>query len=94
MDKLTSTVTETSKEDRERQMFGCTAAALDETLATMAEPRDIARYAMGTLSNAQELIRRSAYEGTVEYSVRDQDANTIRQLINIAKYAIDKAVPR
>jgi len=82
------------KEERERKMFGCTAAAIDETLAAMAEPRDIARYAMGTLSNAQELIRRREYEGTIEYSVRDQDADTIRQLINIAKYAIDKAVPR
>ena len=83
-----------TSEDRERKMFGCTADAIDETLSRMAEPRDIARYAMGTLSNAQELIRRREYEGTIEYSVRDEDANTIRQLINIAKYAIDKAVPR
>ena len=83
-----------TSEDRERKMFGCTADAIDETLAAMSEPRDIARYAMGTLSNAQELIRRREYEGTIEYSVRDEDANTIRQLINIAKYAIDKAVPR
>jgi hypothetical protein len=55
-----------TKENRERSMFGCTAAALDEALA----------------------------EDTVEWTVSDHEANTIRQLINIAKYAIDKAVPR
>ena len=74
-------------------MFGCTAAAIDEALAGK-EPRDIAMYAMGTLSNAQELIRRDVYEGTVEWSISDANANTIRQFMNIAKYAIDKAVPR
>lgn len=47
-------------------------------------------YAMGTLSNAQELIRR----GDDCWSVADRDADTIRRLINVAKYAIDKAVPR
>jgi hypothetical protein len=34
------------------------------------------------------------FEGKTEWSVADRDANTIRQLINVAKYAIDKAVPR
>lgn len=80
-------------DDRARAMFGCTAIAIDEVLAGK-EQRDIAMYAMGTLSNAQELIRRDVYEGTVEWSVRDHDANSLRQFINIAKYAIDKAVPR
>ena len=92
-----STTTETEddrhkREDRERSMFGCTAAVIDACLAGK-EPRDIAMYAMGTLSNAQELIRHP-YRTTNEWSVSDRDANTIRQLINIAKYAIDKAVPR
>lgn len=81
------------REDRERSMFGCTAAVIDASLAGK-EPRDIAMYAMGTLSNAQEMIRRGQYEGAVRWAVADRDANTIRQLINIAKYAIDKAVPR
>jgi hypothetical protein len=81
------------REGRERSMFGCTAAAIDGALSGR-EPRDIAMYAMGTLSNAQELIRGNAYDGDVEYTVTDRDANTIRQLMNIAKYAIDKAVPR
>ena len=79
--------------DRERTMFGCTTAAIDEALSGK-EPRDVAMYAMGTLSNAQEFIRRDKYEGTIEWSVADRDANTIRQFINIAKYTIDKAVPR
>jgi hypothetical protein len=86
-----------SREDRERALFGCTAADIDEALAGK-EPRDVAMYAMGTLSNAQELIRRGevdSYIGTrVEWSVTDRDADTIRRLINVAKYAIDKAVPR
>lgn len=83
-----------TKEDRERAMFGCTAEAIDEALAGK-EPRDIAMYAMGTLSNAQELITRSVYEGEVDWSVSTSHrANTIRQLMNVAKYAIDKAVPR
>ena len=73
------------REDRERKMFGCTAAAIDEALDGK-EPRDIAMYAMGTLSNAQELIGRGA--------VSERDADTIRRLMNVAKYAIDKAVPR
>lgn len=84
-----------AQEDRERGMFGCTAAAIDEALVRCREPRDIAMYAMGTLSNAQELIQRTSYEGVVEWSVPNAGrANTIRQFINIAKYAIDKAVPR
>lgn len=82
-----------ARENRERSMFGCTAAAIDEALAGKS-PRDVAMYAMGTLSNAQELIRRDVYEGEIEYSVSDANANSIRQFINIAKYAIDKAVPR
>jgi len=81
------------REERERSMFGCTAAVIDACLAGK-EPRDIAMYAMGTLSNAQELIRSQQYENKVEWSVADRHANKIRQLMNIAKYAIDKAVPR
>lgn len=82
------------REDRERAMFGCTAAAIDEALEGKA-PRDIAMYAMGTLSNAQEMIRRE-YDGDgfSGWTVADRDADTIRRLINVAKYAIDKAVPR
>jgi len=84
----------TAQEARQREMFGCTTVAIDEALAGK-DPRDIAMYAMGTLSNAQELIQRSSYEGVIEWSVPNADrANTIRQLMNIAKYAIDKAVPR
>jgi hypothetical protein len=70
------------REDRQRAMFGCTSVAIDEALGGMS-PRDIVIYAMGTLSNAQELM-----------AVTDHDADTIRRLLNIAKYAIDKAVPR
>jgi hypothetical protein len=80
-------------DDHARAMFGCTAGAIDEALAGKS-PRDVAMYAMGTLSNAQEYIHRSTREGSVEWSVADHDANTIRQLINVAKYAIDRAVPR
>jgi len=81
-------------DDQARAMFGCTAQAIDGALDGK-DPRDIAMYAMGTLSNAQELIQRSEYEGQVEWSVPNAHrANTIRQLMNIAKYAIDKAVPR
>ena len=85
-----------AKEDHERAMFGCTEAAINEAIEGK-DSRDIALYAMGTLSNAQELIRRDVYEGqnVIEWSVANAcDANTIRQLINIAKYALDKAVPR
>lgn len=90
------------REARECMLFGCTAAALDEVLAGK-EPRDIALYAVGALSNAQDLIRREEVDydrtdargGTVVWNVENhRDADTIRQLINIAKYAIDKAVPR
>ena len=80
------------QEGREREMFGCTAAAIDEVLDGK-EPRDVAMYAMGTLSNAQELIQRDGDE-PFAWSVRRADANTIRQLMNIAKHAINKAVPR
>ena len=76
------------REARELSMFGCTAAVIDACLAGK-EPRDIAMYAMGTLSNAQELIAKCSGG-----AVGSRDANTIRQLMNIAKYAIDQAVPR
>ena len=75
------------QEDRERGMFGCTAAAIDEGLARCREPRDVAMFAMGTLSDAQELIPDRG-------AVSERDANTIRMRINIAKYAINMAVPR
>lgn len=80
------------RETRERAMFGCTEAAIDEVLARKV-PRDIAMYAMGALSNAQTLIQHDGDE-PFAWSVRRADANTIRQLMNIAKYAINKAVPR
>ena len=73
-------------DDRARVMFGCTATALDQALKGK-EPRDVAMYAMGMLSDAQELIPCSG-------AVSERDGNTIRQRINVAKYAIDKAVPR
>lgn len=87
--------TDPAQEHRQRKMFGCTAAAIDEAIAGK-DPRDIAMYAMSTLSNAQEMIQRKQDEdeGTIEWSVTDRHANTIRQLMNIAKYAVDKAVPR
>lgn len=81
------------QEEHERSMFGCTTAAIDEVLVRK-EPRDIAMYAMGTLSNAQTLIQRDKFSPTSTWMIADADANTIRQLINVAKYAIDKAVPR
>lgn len=81
-------------DDQARAMFGCTTTAIDEALAGK-DTRDIAMYAIGTLSNAQEFITRSKYEGEVEWAVTTSHrANTIRQFMNIAKYAIDKAVPR
>jgi hypothetical protein len=67
-------------------MFGCTAAAIDEALANK-EPRDVAMFAIGALSDAQEIIPGRG-------AVSERDANTIRQRVNIAKYAINKAVPR
>ena len=73
------------QEKRGRTMFGCTEQAIDAALDGK-EPRDIAMFAMGTLSDAQELI--------ADGPVSERDANTIRQRMNIAKYAIDKAVPR
>jgi hypothetical protein len=83
-----------TQEDREHAMFGCTEAAIDEALADM-DPRDIAMYAMSVLSDAQEMIQRSEYAGLVEWSVANSHrANTIRQLMNVAKYAINKAAPR
>jgi len=83
----------TIAEDVARKMFGCTVEAIDGALVGKSR-RDVALYALGTLSNVQELIRHRGYEGTPEWWVADRDANTIRQLINVAKYAVDKAVPR
>ena len=82
----TATAPEPGQESHERAMFGCTAAALDRALDGK-EPRDVAMYAMGMLSDAQELISGRG-------AVSERDANTIRQRINIAKYAINAAVPR
>ncbi len=91
-----------AQEDRECAMFGCTAATIDEALRDTTgrnkSPRDVAMYAMSVLSDAQELIRRyevSSVHGTrVEWTVTPRDADTIRRLLNVAKYTIDKAVPR
>lgn len=82
--------------DQARRMFGCTVEAIDESLVGMT-PATIALYAMGTLSNAQEYIcqrHESDFEAAPSWYVADRDANTIRQLINIAKYAMTKVVPR
>jgi hypothetical protein len=79
--------------DIARKMFGCTVESIDEMLAGK-EPRDIALYAMGTLSNAQEYIRCDYDDGPGGWRVASVHANTIRQLINVAKYAINKAVTR
>lgn len=76
-------------DEQARAMFGCTEQALDAALRDK-DPRDIAMYAMSTLSNAQELLQ----GGRVEWSVPTHYINTIRQLLNVAKYAIDRAVPR
>jgi hypothetical protein len=76
-------------DEQARAMFGCTEQALDAALCDK-DPRDIAMYAMSTLSNAQELLQ----GGRVEWSVPTHFANSIRQLLNVAKYAIDRAVPR
>lgn len=67
-----------------REMFGCTSQSIDEALRGKA-PRDITRYVMGLLSYVQELTQ---WEVPNEHL-----AVMIRQLMNIAKYAIDKAVP-
>lgn len=79
-----------AQEKYERGMFGCAAASIDEALARCREPRDVAMFAMGVLSDAQELILR----GRDGWYVAPRDADTIRQRMNVAKYAIDKAVPR
>jgi len=84
-----------ASEEHERQMFGCTEAEIDSALARAGkERRDVAMYAMGVLSDAQELICRGEYGSAAEWWVLDRNANKIRQLMNIAKYAINKAVPR
>lgn len=70
-------------------MFGCTEQALDAALRDK-DPRDIAMYAMAILSNAQGMLQ----EGRIEWSVPAHYINTIRQHMNIAKYAIDRTVPR
>jgi hypothetical protein len=72
-----------------REMFGCTAQSIDLML-----PRDIAMYAMSVLSNAQELFERRESDRSIRWSVPAERANTVRQLMNVAKYVIDKAVPR
>jgi hypothetical protein len=70
------------------------AVALDRAIGSK-DPRDITMYAMDTLSNAQELIQRTEHDGQTEWKVTTAfAANTIRQHMNIAKYAIDRAVPR
>ena len=75
-----------------RVMFGCTAGVLDQELAGK-DPRDIAMYAMSALSNAQELFQSTSY-GSFQGGNPANTADRVRQFINIAKYAIDKAVPR
>jgi hypothetical protein len=75
-----------AKADIEHTMFGCLVEDIDAVLKDK-DPREIAEYALGTLSNASALIQHS-------WSGADHDADMLRQLINIAKYAIDKAVPR
>ena len=81
------------REERERRMFGCTAASIDEALAGKTS-RDIAIYAIGTLSNAQDLFQPLTFDRDVEWTVPSRHVDTIRQFINVAKYAIDKAIPR
>lgn len=83
----------TAREGHERRMFGCTAAAIEEHLAGKT-PRDIAMYAMSALSRAQEFVCRRQDGETVVWVIDDHHVNTVRQLMNVAKYAIDKAVPR
>lgn len=91
-ERLTSTVNALAdepiaeQENRERAMFGCTESAINDALDGK-EPRDVAMFAMGALSDAQELI---ADRGAVS----ERDASTIRQRLNIAKHAINMAVPR
>lgn len=81
-----------AQKDRQRDMFGLTTNQLDEVLQGKSR-RDVAMYAMGTLSNAQEYIRQR-HDGEYGWTVAEIHANTIRRLINVAKYAIDKAAPR
>lgn len=76
-----------------REMFGRSAQSID-TILQGKDPRDIAMFAMGVLSDAQGLFQRLESGGCVQWSVPPDQANTIRQLMNIAKYAMDKAVPR
>lgn len=75
-----------AQEKREWPMFGCATAAIDTAIAGK-EPRGVAMFAMSVLSDAQEIIPQRG-------AISERDANTIRQRMNIAKYAIDKAVPR
>ena len=79
-----------SKVDREHAVYGCLAEDIDKALEGK-EPRDIAQYALERLSDALALIRPSPYAGC---TVANHDADELREFINIAKYAIDKAVPR
>lgn len=82
-----------ARDDHERRMFGCTMATIEEALMGKT-PRDIAMYAMSALSNAQEFICHRQDGETVVWVIDDRHVNTVRQLMNVAKYAIDKAVPR
>ena len=87
-------LTKDEQQDRERRMYGCTAAQIDEALAGK-DPRDVAMYAMSVLSDAQELIARYEDLPRPEWTFETRHAvQTIRQLMNVAKYTIDKAVPR
>ena len=79
-----------ARESRERAMFGCTEAVIDAAIVGK-DPRDTAMYAMSVLSDAQELIRPSSHGWSV---ASDRDVDTVRKLINVAKYVISKAVPR
>ena len=81
-------------EDHERRVFGCTAAQIDEALAGK-DPRDVAMYATGVLSDAQELIASFEDLPRPEWTFDTRHKmQTIRQLMNVAKYTINKAVPR
>ena len=86
-------VPSSAQEDRERALFGCATSDIDSALDGKS-PRDVAMYATGVLSDVQELIRSfpSGFHGA--WKVTDRDADTIRRLLNVAKYTNEKAVPR
>lgn len=68
-------MTDAQRMEQYKKMFGCSKSAVDDTISTMDMFARL-RYAMGTLSNAQEYLARG-------------DGETARQLMNIAKYVID-----